>query len=208
MLRAEGVKFQVNADVGGFKDNAISVPSLLEKNDALLLATGATVPRDLSIPGREGAGVHFAMEFLESNTKSLLDSGLADGKYISARDKDVIVIGGGDTGNDCIGTSLRHGCRSLLNFEILPSPPNERAANNPWPTFPRIHRVDYGHAEAIELFGQDPRIYSISAREFRRDEKGVLTGITTVAVHNTANTRPACQRYSPRETAAAVSHWW
>lgn len=182
LLRAEGINFVVNADVGGAGDKAISVLSLLAQNDALLLATGATVPRDLTIPGRAGEGVHFAMEFLEANTKSLLDSGLADGQYISAKDQDVIVIGGGDTGNDCIGTSLRHGCRSLLNFEILPTPPSERAADNPWPTFPRVFQVDYGHAEASQLFGEDPRIFSISAREFTRDENGKLTGIKTVAV--------------------------
>lgn len=182
LLRAEGINFVVNADVGGAGDKAISVLSLLAQNDALLLATGATVPRDLTIPGRAGEGVHFAMEFLEANTKSLLDSGLADGQYISAKDQDVIVIGGGDTGNDCIGTSLRHGCRSLLNFEILPTPPSERAADNPWPTFPRVFQVDYGHAEARQLFGEDPRIFSISAREFTRDENGKLTGIKTVAV--------------------------
>jgi NAD(P)H-dependent glutamate synthase small subunit len=182
LLRTEGVNFVVNTDVGGSGDGAITVLSLLEQNDALLLATGATVPRDLAIPGRNGQGVHFAMEFLEANTKSLLDSDLTDGLYISAKDKDVIVIGGGDTGNDCIGTSLRHGCKSLLNFEILPAPPNERAENNPWPTFPRIYQVDYGHAEASQLFGEDPRIYSISGKEFCRDENGVLTGIKTVAV--------------------------
>ena len=182
LLRAEGVKFVVNADVGGSSNNAVSVRSLLDSNDALLLATGATVPRDLPIPGRDGDGVHFAMEFLEANTKSLLDSNLEDGKYISAKDKNIIVIGGGDTGNDCLGTSLRHGCKSLLNFEIMPKPPEQRAESNPWPTFPRIYQVDYGHAEAQQVFGDDPRIYSISGKEFTRDESGKLTGIMTIGV--------------------------
>ena len=121
--------------------------------DAVLLATGATVARDLNIPGREGDGVHLAMAFLTANTKSLLDSNLADGHYISAKDKHVIVIGGGDTGTDCIGTSLRHGCKSLVNFELLPQPPQTRAADNPWPLWPKIFRVDYGHAESEARFG-------------------------------------------------------
>jgi NAD(P)H-dependent glutamate synthase small subunit len=180
LLRTEGVNFVVNANVGGDSENSVSIKSLLDDSDAVLLATGATVPRDLQIPGREGDGVHFAMEFLHSNTKSLLDSNLEDGQYISAKGKDVIVIGGGDTGNDCLGTSLRHGCKSLLNFEIMP--PKERAENNPWPTFPRIFQVDYGHDEARQVFGEDPRIYSISGKEFIRDGNGKLTGIRTIGV--------------------------
>ena len=128
-------------------------------------------PRDLPIPGRELAGIHFAMDFLRANTKSLLDSSHADGNYISAKDKDVIVVGGGDTGTDCIGTSLRHGCRSLVNFEILPQPPAGRAADNPWPTWPKIFRVDYGHEEASKKFGADPRVYSISGKVVRRQRR-------------------------------------
>ena len=130
----------------------------------------------------EGKGVHFAMEFLLQNTKSLLDSELEDGNYISAKDKHVIVIGGGDTGTDCIGTSLRHGCKSLVNFEIMPRPPVDRSDNNPWPTWPLIFRVDYGHEEAAAKFGNDPRVYSISGKEFVRDEDGNLLGINTVEV--------------------------
>lgn len=182
LLRAEGILFVTNTDVGGRGSNAVSVSSLLENHDALLLATGATVPRDLPIPGRAGDGVHFAMEFLKQNTKSLLDSDLSDGNYISASNKDVIVIGGGDTGNDCLGTALRHGCKSLVNFEILAMPPTDRAEANPWPTFPRVFQIDYGHAEAREVFGNDPRSYSISGKEFIRDELGKLTGIRTVGV--------------------------
>jgi len=182
ILRQEGILFEVNADVGGKGANAVSIESVIKENDAILLATGATVPRDLQIPGRQGEGVHFAMEFLKKNTQSLLDSNLTDGNFISAKDKDVIVIGGGDTGNDCLGTSLRHGCKSLLNFEIMPTPPNERAESNPWPTFPRIYKVDYGHAESQEVFGEDPRVYSISGKEFIRNADGLLTGITTIGV--------------------------
>ena len=155
---------------------------MIDDNDALLLATGATMARDLPIPGREAKGVHMAMEFLTANTKSLLDSNLEDGNYISAKGKNVIVIGGGDTGTDCIGTSLRHGCKSLVNFELLPKPPAERAPDNPWPLWPRIHRVDYGHAEAAEVYGNDPRVYSIMSKHFIMDDNGNLTGIVTINV--------------------------
>ncbi len=182
LLREEGVKFVVNADVGGSGDGAVPVSKLLEENDALLLATGATTPRNLNIPNREGDGIHFAMDFLWRNTKSLLDSSLGDGEYISAKGKKVIVIGGGDTGTDCIGTSLRHGCESLVNFEIMPRPPVDRADNNPWPLWPKIYRVDYGHEEAAKKYGQDPRVYSISGKEFVRDKNGKLLGINTVEV--------------------------
>ena len=178
LLEDEGVEFIVNADVGCNVD----VRELVSGSDAVLLATGATLARDLPIPNRDARGVHLAMDFLTANTKSLLDSNLEDGNYISARDKDVIVIGGGDTGTDCIGTSLRHGCRSLVNFELLPKPPPERAPDNPWPLWPRIYRVDYGHAEAAERFGDDPRVYSIMSKEFLKDENGNLTGIVTVRV--------------------------
>jgi NADPH-dependent glutamate synthase beta subunit-like oxidoreductase len=122
------------------------------------------------------------MDFLSSNTKSLLDSNLKDDGFINAKGKDVIVIGGGDTGNDCIGTSLRHGCKSLTNFEIMAKPPEERADNNPWPLFPRTYKVDYGHEESAKVFGKDPRQYSVSGKEFLRDEKGNLIGIKTVEV--------------------------
>lgn len=182
LLREEGIEFVANADVGGSGDNAVSMDQLLADNHAVLLATGATTPRDLKIDHREGKGVHFAMEFLLQNTKSLLDSELEDGNYISAKDKHVIVIGGGDTGTDCIGTSLRHGCKSLVNFEIMPRPPVDRSDNNPWPTWPLIFRVDYGHEEAAAKFGDDPRVYSISGKEFVRDDDGNLLGINTVEV--------------------------
>lgn len=182
LLKDEGVKFVVNADVGGKGKKAVSVEKLLKENNALLLATGATTPRDLKIPNREGDGIYFAMDFLLKSTKSLLDSKLADGQYISAKDKNVIVIGGGDTGTDCIGTSLRHGCKSLVNFEIMPRPSNDRPEDNPWPLWPKIFRVDYGHEEASEKFGADPRVYSISGKEIVRDEHGKLLGINTVEV--------------------------
>ena len=190
LMRDAGIKFEVNADVGRNVDPA----TLVADHDAVLLATGATLARDLPIPGREANGVHLAMEFLTANTRSLLDSGLEDGSYISAKDKDVIVIGGGDTGTDCIGTSLRHGCKSLVNFELLPKPPLERAPNNPWPLWPRIYRVDYGHAEAAERFGDDPRVYSIMSKEFLMDDDAKLTGIVTVNVDDKLKEIPGTEK--------------
>jgi len=162
LMREAGIEFIPNADVG----RDIDAAELQARNDALLLATGATRPRDLAIPGRELDGVHFAMDFLTANTRSLLDSKLKDGNYISAKDKHVIVIGGGDTGADCIGTALRHGCASLVNLELLDEPPAERAENNPWPLWPKILRTDYAHQEAIARFGADPRSYAVVSRSF------------------------------------------
>jgi glutamate synthase (NADPH/NADH) small chain len=162
LLRASGVEFVVNADVGRNVDAA----KLKAEHDAVLLATGATKPRDLPVPGRELDGVHFAMEFLTANTRSLLNSKLADGQYISAKGKRVIVIGGGDTGADCIGTSLRHGCSSMINLELLDEPPEKRAADNPWPLWPKIRRTDYAHEESIARFGADPRCYAVVSKEF------------------------------------------
>jgi len=178
LLRAEGVEFKPGVHVGVDVDAA----ELREKHDAVLLACGATRPRDLPIPGRDLDGIHFAMEFLLKHTKSLLDSNLADEQFISAKDKDVVVIGGGDTGTDCIGTSMRHGCRSLVNFELLPKPPKERAPDNPWPQWPRIMRVDYGHAEVAARFGKDPREFSILSKEFVSDGQGRVAGIKTVGL--------------------------
>ena len=190
LMRDEGIEFIVSADVG----KNVDVKELVDGNDAVLLATGATLARDLPIPGREAEGVHLAMDFLTANTKSLLDSNLEDGNYISAKDKNVIVIGGGDTGTDCIGTSLRHGCKSLINFELLPRPPEERAANNPWPLWPKIYRVDYGHAEAAQKFGDDPRVYSIMSKKFLQDENGNLSGIVTVNVDDQLKEIPGTEK--------------
>ncbi len=183
ILREEGVEFVVNADVGNQESpNYVDPKKLHDEYDAVLLATGATRPNDLPIPGRGLDGVHFAMQFLTGNTKSMLDSQHADEKYISAKDLDVVVIGGGDTGTDCIGTSLRHGCKSLVNFELLPKPPDERAADNPWPQWPRIYRADYGHQEAAHKWGDDPRVYCIMSKEFVGDENGRVAGIRTIQV--------------------------
>lgn len=178
LMREEGIQFVTNAHIGVDKN----AHTMLREFDAMVLATGSTRPRDLPAPGRQLKGVHFAMEFLTANTKSLLDSNLKDGKYISAKDKNVIVIGGGDTGNDCLGTSMRHGCRSLTNFELLPKPPEARANDNPWPQWPRIYRVDYGHEEANNKFGNDPRQYGILTKEFVGDESGNVKAIKTIRV--------------------------
>ena len=162
----------------------IDPEQLRADNDALLLAVGATRPFDpvAKCPGRDLRGIHSAMEFLTQNTKSLLDSQLADGQFISAQDKHVIVIGGGDTGADCIGTSLRHGCTSVVNFELLDCPPDKRAANNPWPQWPRVLHVDYSHAEVAAKFGEDPRQYALLTKEFVGNQDGQLAGVKTVDI--------------------------
>ena len=178
LLLEEGVRFVVNTHVGVDVDSR----QLLSQNGAVLLACGATQPRDLPIVGRELSGIHFAMEFLLKSTKSFLDSKFQDHKYISAKDRDVIVMGGGDTGTDCIGTALRHECRSLVNFELLARPPDERSPDNPWPQWPLVYRVEYGHAESAALFGKDPREYDILSKEFVRDDKGRVKGVKTVRV--------------------------
>ena len=160
-------------------------PNDLQKDfDAVLMATGATKPFDPSgrNPGRDLKGIHFAMDFLTRNTKSLLDSNLEDGEYLTAKDKHVIVIGGGDTGADCIGTSLRHDCKDVVNFELLDQPPVERADNNPWPQWPRVYRLDYSHEENKAKNGDDPRAYHILAKEFVDDGNGHIKGVKTVEV--------------------------
>jgi len=178
LLERGGVRFQTNANVGIDIDPA----GLRAENDALLLTTGATQPRDLPIPGRDLNGVHFAMDFLTANTRHVLNSSPPDATFINARDKRVIVIGGGDTGTDCIATALRHGCRDIINLELLPVPPEERAADNPWPQWPKILRTDYGHAEAIARFGSDPRKYSRLSKVFIDDGSGNVAGVETVQV--------------------------
>ncbi|HEX8552678.1 MAG TPA: glutamate synthase subunit beta [Abditibacteriaceae bacterium] len=178
LMAAEGVTFLTGVEVG--KD--VSSEQLRNDFDAIVLCGGATKPRDLPIEGRDLKGVHFAMDFLRANTKSLLDSYHENGDYISAKDKDVIVIGGGDTGTDCVGTSLRHGCRSVTQLELLPQSPLERTADNPWPQWPRVHKVDYGQEEAAEIFGADPRRYSVMTERFVGDEDGNLKEIHTVEI--------------------------
>jgi glutamate synthase (NADPH/NADH) small chain len=178
LIGEAGVEFVTNTDVG--KD---ITPAKLQKDfDAVLFATGATTPRDLSVPGRELKGVHFAMEFLTEHTRSLLDSKLENGNYINAKDKKVIVIGGGDTGTDCIATSLRHDCASMVNLELMPQPPQDRAADNPWPEWPLILRTEYGHEESMTKFGCDPREFAVVTKSILDDGNGNVAGIETVRV--------------------------
>jgi glutamate synthase (NADPH) small chain len=190
LMAEEGVQFVTSINVG--KD--LPAEKLLSEHDALVLCCGASRPRDLRVEGRDLKGIYFAMDFLHANTKSLLDSGHRDEKYISAKDKDVIVIGGGDTGTDCVGTAMRHGCRSLVQFEILPQPPEMRAADNPWPQWPKVYRLDYGQEEAAAVFGADPRSYCVMTKRFFGDAEGNLTGVETVAVE-----------WEPRQNGRAVS---
>lgn len=178
LLSQEGVKFVTSCDVG--KD--LPAGKLLEDFDAAVLCGGATKPRDLPVEGRNLKGVHFAMDFLAANTRSLLHSKHGDGRYLSAKDKDVIVIGGGDTGTDCVGTSLRHGCRSVLQLEILPKPSESRPDDNPWPEWPRVFRVDYGQEEAAAVYGEDPRRYRVTVVRFLSDDQGQVKGVRTVVV--------------------------
>jgi len=178
LLTAEGIKFVTNTEVG----KNYPAEKLLKEFDAAVLCTGATRPRDLTVEGRNLKGIHFAMEFLLKNTKSLLDSQHKDGNFISAAGKDVIVIGGGDTGTDCVATAMRHGCKSLAQFEILPKPPMTRQPDNPWPEWPKIYRMDYGQAEAEAVFGADPRAYSLSTKKFVGDAGGNLKELHTIQI--------------------------
>ncbi|XP_043207721.1 glutamate synthase [NADH]-like isoform X1 [Amphibalanus amphitrite] len=177
LLEDEGVMFVTNCNVGV----DVKPKELLSEYDAVILCTGASWPRDLPIPGRKLEGIHFAMEFLETWQKKQMGNDI-DETRLSAKDRDVIVIGGGDTGNDCIGTSLRHGARSVTAFEILPRPPDSRASDNPWPEWPKVFRVDYGHEEVKHKFGADPRHYSIMSKEFLSDDSGRVSGVRTVRV--------------------------
>ena len=162
LLEEAGVTFELNSEIG----HKISSETLLKQFDAIALCTGSTVPRDLTIPGRELQGIHFAKDYLHSVTKSFLDSSLQDKKAVSAKGKDVIVIGGGDTGTDCVATAIRQGCRSVKQIEIMPCLPHSRTADNPWPEMPRVFKTDYGQEEAFELYHQDPRDYCIMSKEF------------------------------------------
>jgi glutamate synthase (NADPH) small chain len=177
LLEAEGVQFVCSTEIG--KD--ITADALVKDFDAVVLCIGATKPRDLPIAGRELQGIHFAMDFLTANTKAVLDKQPGD-QFISAAGKDVVIIGGGDTGTDCVGTSIRHGCNSLVQVEILPQPPAERATDNPWPEWPKVYRMDYGQEEAAAKFGGDPRVYTTTATQFEGDDQGRVKAVHTVQV--------------------------
>ena len=176
VMKDEGVEFVTEANIG----QNIKAKKIMDDYDAVVLAVGASNPRDINAPGRDADGIYFAVDFLKSTTKSLLDSGLTDGKYISAKGKNVIVIGGGDTGNDCVGTSIRHGCKSIMQLEMMPKPPVDRLPNNPWPQWPKVLKTDYGQEEAIAVFGEDPRVYQTTVKEFIKDKKGNLCKVKLV----------------------------
>ena len=199
LMKAEGVNFVTSTEVG--KD--YPADKLMKEFDAVVLALGATKPRDLPIEGRELKGVHFAMEFLHQNTKSLLDSQHADGAYINASGKDVIVVGGGDTGTDCVGTSLRHGCNSVTQLEIMPKASETRAANNPWPQFPRIYKLDYGQEEAKAVYGDDPRAYSIQTKRIVGDDQGHVKELHTVGIE----WKNVDGRFQPVEVPGSEKVW-
>jgi glutamate synthase (NADPH/NADH) small chain len=177
LMEKEGIKFICNANVG----ENVEPQLFLKEFDATVICTGATQPRDLPIEGRQLKGIHFAMEFLTANTKAVLNGG-AEHTPISARGKDVFVLGGGDTGTDCVGTSMRHGCKSLVQVEILPKPPTERAADNPWPEWPKTYKMDYGQEEAAARFGADPRVYLTTVKKFIGDEQGHVKELVTVEI--------------------------
>jgi len=191
LLARQGVQFVTRAEVG--KD--YPAKRLLLEHDAVILCTGATQPRDLPVEGRALRGIHFAMEFLTANTRHLLNGG-SNGEFLSAAGTDVIAVGGGDTGTDCVGTALRHGCRSLVQVEILPPPPLERAPDNPWPEWPKIYRLDYGQEEAAAVFGSDPRLYLTTVKRFNGDQAGHVKEVVTVGVRWE---KDAHGRYVPKE---------
>ena len=200
LLAAEGVQFVTGTHVG----YNFSAGRLMQEFDAVVLCGGATRPRDLPIEGRQLGGIHFAMEFLHANTRSLLDSNHEDGKYFSAKDKDVIVIGGGDTGTDCVGTALRHGCKSLVQFEILSKSTDVRASDNPWPQWPRVYRLDYAQEEVAAVFGRDPRTYCVMSKQFVGDEQGNVCSVKTVEVEWTSNNGAGLR---PREISGTERDW-
>ncbi len=168
IMEAEGVKFVTNANIG----QDIKAEDLLKEFDRVVLCCGASNPRDIRVPGREAKGIYFAVDFLKATTKSLLDSNFEDQKFIPAKGKKVMVIGGGDTGNDCVGTSIRLGAASVLQLEMMPKPPEKRTPSNPWPQWPRVLKTDYGQEEAIAVFGHDPRVYQTTVTEFIANKKG------------------------------------
>jgi glutamate synthase (NADPH/NADH) small chain len=200
LMAAEGIKFVINTEVG----KNYPVEKLLKGFDAVVLCGGATKPRDLPVEGRSLTGIHFAMEFLHGNTKNLLDQEHGDVQaldaytypYISAEGLDVVVIGGGDTGTDCVGTSLRQNCRSLIQLEILSRPPEKRQPDNPWPEWPKVYKLDYGQEEYQALYGKDPRNYTVTTKRFVGDENGRVKEIQTVQVEWV---KDANGRFGPRE---------
>lgn len=178
IMEEEGITFVTDANVG----ENVKASKILADFDRVVLACGSSNPRDIQAPGRDAKGIYFAVDFLRANTKSLLDSNYKDKKYVGCKDKNVVIIGGGDTGNDCVGTAIRHGCKSVTQIEMMPKAPDNRADSNPWPEWPRVSKTDYGQEEAIAVFGQDPRIYESTVKEFIKDKNGSLKAVKIVKV--------------------------
>ena len=178
VMKEEGITFVTNADIG----TSYKASKLLKEYDCVILACGASNPRDIKAPGRDAKGIYFAVDFLKKTTKSLLDSNFEDNKFINTKGKNVIVIGGGDTGNDCVGTSIRLGAKSVVQLEMMPKLPDERQDNNPWPEWPKICKTDYGQEEAIAVFGHDPRIYQTTVKEFIKNDAGELCKVKLISL--------------------------
>lgn len=176
VMEAEGILFRTGVDVG--KD--VKPARLLKEYDRIILACGASEPRDIQVPGRDAKGIYFAVDFLKANTKSLLDSNFEDGGFVNTGGKHVVIIGGGDTGNDCVGTAIRHGAKSVAQIEMMPKAPESRAEDNPWPEWPRVCKTDYGQEEVIEVYGRDPRIYESTVKEFIKDKNGSIKAVKIV----------------------------
>ena len=182
VMEEEGIRFETGCNIGKDKKSA----ELLKAFDRVVLCCGASHPRDIKVPGRDAKGIYFAVDFLKSTTKCLWknEMQLKEGEYISAKGKNVVIIGGGDTGNDCVGTAIRQGAKSVTQLEMMPCPPTERAANNPWPQWPKVLKTDYGQEEAIAVFGHDPRIYKTTVKEFHKDKNGNLKELTIVSLES------------------------
>ncbi len=190
LMEAEGIHFVYNTNVGV----DITAEQLEHDYDAVVLACGASNPRNIQAAGRDSDGIYYAVEFLRATTKSLLGSNLSDGYYISAKYKNVIVIGGGDTGNDCVGTAIRHGCKSVVQLEMMPKQPDDRAEDNPWPEWPRVCKTDYGQEEAIAVFGRDPRIYQTTVKSFIRDDRGHVRAVETIKLQSVVDPKTGRSR--------------
>lgn len=178
IMEAEGIQFKTGCNVG----KTVKAAEILKEYDRVILACGASEPRDIKVPGRDSEGIHFAVDFLKSTTKALWANQmkLKEGTYISAKGKKVLVIGGGDTGNDCVGTAVRHGAKSVLQLEMMPKAPDQRTENNPWPQWPKVCKTDYGQEEAAAVFGEDPRVYTTTVKEFIKDKKGTVSKASLV----------------------------
>ena len=200
LMEEEGIEFVTNANIGV----DITAEELLQKYDRVVLCCGASNPRDINAPGRDAKGIYFAVDFLKATTKSLLDSNFADHKYIECKGKTVMVIGGGDTGNDCVGTSIRLGAKNVIQLEMMPKAPDERAANNPWPQWPRVCKTDYGQEEAIAKFGHDPRIYTTTVSEFIKNKNGELVQAKLVKLQSKKDEKSGRMMMVPVEGSEEV----